>query len=103
MIVYNTTTLNARLNAVVGQIDGGGGNGILQIGTLGMASILSSISFAIPCGTVAGGVLTFTTPRSDPLTTATGTASQAQITDSNGTVVVSGLTVGVSSSYDIVM
>ena len=102
-IIYATNTLNARLNAVVSQIDAGSGPGTLKIGTSGMAQVLSTIPMAIPCGTVSGGVLTLTTPIADPLVAVTGTLASAEIEDSNGNLIASGLTVGLSSAFDIIM
>ena len=100
---YNTATLNARLQAVVGQIDANGA-GRLRIGTAGFGTILSTIQLVVPSGTVAGGVMTFSgLPLADPLTTVSGTAAEARIEDALGTIVVSGLTVGISTAFDIVM
>lgn len=100
-IAYNTATINDRLTAVINNIDAGSSNGILVLGTAGMAATLASVVLAKPCGTVAGGVLTFTTPVSNTIS-ATGTMAAAIITDSAGTTVASGLTVGTSTGYDIV-
>ncbi len=100
-VAYNTATINYRLTAVVDNIDAGSTNGILVIGTAGMAATLASVVLAKPCGTVAGGILTFTAPVSNTITTA-GTMAAAIITDSAGTTIASGLTVGTSTGYDIV-
>jgi hypothetical protein len=65
-VIYTTAVKNARMSAVVAQIDAGSTAGVLQIGTTGMASILAEIVLADPSGTVSGGVLTFSGfPRSD--------------------------------------
>lgn len=98
-ITYNTATKNARMQAVADNIDGGSGAGVLEIGTTGMATVLAQITLADPCGTVSGGVLTFSGfPRSDTSANATGVAAAAVIKDSSGTVVVSGITVGTSGT-----
>ena len=108
-VTYSTAAKNARLTAVVGEIDGAAAspaNGRLEIGTAGMASILATITLALPCGTVAGGVLTFSgTPLSDASADNGGTAAAARIRDAAGTDVVTGLTVGTaaSPSPDIVL
>ena len=73
------------------------------MGTSGMAQVLSTIPMAIPCGTVSGGVLTLTTPIADPLVAVTGTLASAEIEDSNGNLIASGLTIGLSSAFDIIM
>lgn len=79
-------------------IDGGTSGGTLEIGTTSMASVLAIIPLADPCGSVASDVLTFTMPQSDTSADATGTAAEARIKDSSGTVIVSGLTVGTSGA-----
>ena len=64
-----------------------------------MATVLADIVLAYPCGTVAGGVLTFSSfPRSDTSANNTGTAAEARIRDSVGNDVVTGLTVGTSGT-----
>ena len=98
-IVYTTAVKNARMSAVVNQIDAGAGAGVLQIGTTGMASILAEITLADPSGTVTGGVLTFSSfPRSDTSANNTGTAAAARIRDSNGVDIITGLSVGTTGS-----
>lgn len=98
-IVYTTAVKNARMSAVVDQIDAGAGAGVLQIGTTGMASILAEITLADPSGTVTGGVLTFSSfPRSDTSANNTGTAAAARIRDSNGVDIITGLSVGTTGS-----
>ena len=100
---YNTATKNARMQAVADNIDGGSGAGVIEIGTTGMGTVLAQITLADPCGTVSGGVLTFSGfPRSDTSANATGVAAAAVIKASDGTVVVSGLTVGTSGT-DIIL
>lgn len=108
-VTYSTAAKNARLTAVVNEIDGGTAspaNGRLEIGTAGMASILATITLQVPCGTVAAGVLTLSgTPLSDASADNTGTAAAARIRDADGTDVITGLTVGTaaSPSPDIVL
>jgi hypothetical protein len=103
-VIYSTAAKNARLEGVVNTIDAGSGPGVLQIGTTGMGTVLASITLADPCGTVSGGVLTFSGfPRSDTSADANGTAAAARIRDSNGNDVITGLTVGlVGSGADII-
>lgn len=103
-VTYSTAAKTARLNAVIAQIDAGAGPGTLEIGTAGMASVLAVLTLADPCGTVAGDVLTFDFDPdiSDTSADATGTAAAARIKDSNGTVIISGLTVGTSAA-DIIL
>lgn len=97
-VVYSTTVKNARLTVVRDAVDAGSSNGVLEIGTSGMGTVLASIPLADPCGSVTSGVLTFDTPVSDTNADATGTAAEARIKDSDGTTIISGLTVGTSGA-----
>lgn len=97
-VVYSTTVKNSRLTVVRDAIDGGSAGGTLEIGTTGMGTVLAVIPLADPCGSVSAGVLTLTMPQSDTNADATGTAAEARIKDSSGTVIVSGLTVGTSGA-----
>lgn len=97
-VIYNTNVKNTRMTAVVNAIDAGTAAGVLEIGTTGMASVLASITLSDPCGTVTGGVLTFDMPKSDTNADNTGTAAEARIKDSDGIVVISGLTVGTTGA-----
>lgn len=99
-VTYSTACKTARMNAVVTQIDAGAGPGTLEIGTTGMASVLAVLTLADPCGTVSGDVLTFDFDPdiSDTSADNSGTAAEARIKDSNGTVIISGLTVGLSAA-----
>lgn len=101
-ITYNTATINSRLGAVVTNIDAGAGNGLMRL--LAGSSTVGLITLQKPSGTAAGGVLTFSgLPLASPLTLIGGTITAADIEDSTGTVVASGLTVGTSTASDIVM
>lgn len=103
-VTYSTAAKTARMQAVIDQIDAGAGPGTLEIGTTGMASVLATITLADPCGTAASGVLTldFDPDVSDASADNTGTPAEARIKDSNGTVVISGLTAGTSGT-DIIL
>lgn len=100
-VTYNTTLKNTRMNAVVAAIDNGGAGSLLfgDSSGFGGANLLAVIDFNSTCGTVSGGVLTF---NSTPLVCAsaadTGNATQAEVEDGVGHVVISGLTVGTSGS-----
>jgi len=106
-VTYSTAVKNTRLDAVTAAIDAGTGSpsaGSLQIGTTGMATVLAVIDFNSPTAApaAAGGVLTFSMPQSDTAANATGTADAAIIVDSDGTTIVSGLTVGTSGA-DVIL
>ena len=103
-VTYNAALKTTRMTDVVAAIDAGAGAGKLEIGTTGMATLLAEFTLADPCGTVSGPVLTFDFDPgiSDTSANNTGTAAAAQIKDSNGVVVVSGLTVGTAGT-DIII
>jgi hypothetical protein len=99
-VVYATTLKNTRMGDVVTAI---GTAGKIKIGTAAMASVLAQISLANPAGTVNNGVLTFAgVPLTEQSADANGTAAAAQVVDSAGDVIISGLTVS-SSSGDIIL
>lgn len=94
---YATTLKTTRMTAVRDAIDAGTGAGTIEIGTTGMASILATLTLSDPSGSVASGVLTFSAITSATAAN-TGTAAEARIKDSNGNVIISGLTVGTSGA-----
>lgn len=103
---YNLTILSNRLQIVANAIDAGGSNGFMQL--LGGTGVLSTLQLARPCGVVSGDTLSFNgLSLVDPAATGSGFATGARVTDSAGTVVISGLVVGVgspgSTSFDIFM
>lgn len=96
---YNTATKTARMQAVVTQVDGGGAAGTLVIGTTGMGTTLCTITLNYnPAGTVSGAVLTLSGFPKSCTASASGTAAAAQVNNSAGTAVITGLTVGTSGS-----
>ncbi len=99
-VTYSTAAKTARMDAVIAQIDAGAGPGTLEIGTTAFGSVLAILTLADPSGTAAAGVLTFDFDPdiSDTSANATGTAAEARIKDSNGTVIISGLTVSTSGA-----
>lgn len=101
-VTYNTTLKNTRMTDVVTAIDAGG-TGYIEIGTTGMATVLSTILFAATCGTVSGGVLTFSSlPLTDASAANSGTAAAAQVFSGGATSIISGLTVGTIST-DVIL
>jgi len=97
-VIYLASLRTTRMNDVKTAIDAGAGAATLEIGTAGMASVLATITLTDPCGSVSGDVLTLTMPHSDTSADNTGTAAAARIKDSDGNIVVSGLTVGLSAA-----
>lgn len=101
-VTYTTAVKSARMTAVVNEIDAGAGAGKLKIRDSGN-TILATITLTDPCGTVSNGVLTFDfDPDISTTASASGTAANAIITDSNDVTVISGLTVGTSGT-DIIL
>jgi hypothetical protein len=97
-VVYDLNLKNTRMSAVVTAIDNAGA-GSLIIGTAAMATELAVITFNSTCGTVSGGVLTFSdTPLVDASAATTGVAAAAEVVDGANHIVISGLTVGTSAS-----
>lgn len=90
------------MQAVRDDIDSGAGAGTLEIGTTGFASTLVSITLDDPASTVSGDTLTLANLPKDGTAGATGTAAEARIKESGGTVVLSGLTVGTSGANIII-
>lgn len=108
-IVYNDTLKKARLDAVTAAVDAGSGAGLLVIGTSalsGATGVLATITLDDPSFGAAAGTGTITiTLAGVPLednASAGGTAAKAELRDSNGVVVASGLTVGTSGT-DIII
>ena len=100
-VTYDISLKNTRMSAVVSAIDNGGAGSLLFGTSSGFAGInlLATITFDSTCGTVSGGVLTFSsTPLVDASAANTGTAAEGEVEDGVGHVVISGLTVGTSAS-----
>lgn len=97
-VIYSTALRTARMNLVKTTIDQGSAASFLEIGTSAMGTVLATITLTDPCGSVTGDVLTLTMPHSDTSADASGTAAAARIKDSDGNIIVSGLTVGTSAT-----
>lgn len=93
---YSSTAINDRLLGVVEAIDAGGTNAHLKLFDGGL--LVSTIELTRPCGTVDGGVLTLSGNLIDISAAATGSLDVGAIYDSNGDVVISGLSVGIPLS-----
>lgn len=91
-VIYSAAAINARLQAVENLIDAGGGNGFLQL--LALSTVISTIQLARPSGIVNGGVLTFSGTLLDPAAAGTGNITSGRITDSNGTIILTDMSVG---------
>ena len=83
---------------MIAAVDAGSGPGTLEICTAAYASVLATITLADPSFTESGGVITMAgVPRSDPRPTTPAPPRLPASRTRNGTVVISGLTVGVGS------
>jgi len=104
-IVYAPALKTTRMNAVEAALDAGPGAATLVIGTSALSGgtgVLATIPLADPAGTVSGSVLTLSALPKSAAASAAGTAAKAELRDSTGVVVASGLTVGTSAS-DIII
>ncbi|MCR4302107.1 MAG: hypothetical protein NUV51_10890 [Sulfuricaulis sp.] len=99
-VTYSTAMKTLRMQAVADGIDAGASAGTIEIGTAAMAAVLAVFTLPEPCGTVSGAVLTLDMDPdiSDTSADGDGTAAAAQIKNGDGTVVISGLTVGTSGA-----
>lgn len=95
-VVYSSTAIDFRLQGVVSAVDAGGAPGTLLLKA--GATTVSTITLAFPCGTVSGGILTFSGTLLDLSADATGSVTTGAVYDSNGSVVISGLTAGIPLS-----
>ena len=106
-VTYATTTKNNRLKmaflagavtpAAGESVDSGAGVGTLVIGTSalsGATGVLATIALQKPSVTITGGVATIAGTPLTVAASAAGVAAKAELRDSVGNVVVSGLTVG---------
>jgi hypothetical protein len=109
-ISYATALQTTRMEAVKTVIDAGAGAGVLTIyggarpatgAALSGQTLLATLTLSDPCGTVTGGVLTFSAITADASADADGTATWARITDSTGAFVAD-LNVGTSDA-DIIL
>jgi len=99
---YSVATINSRLNAVISNIDAGSSVGRVRLLSQS-AGTVSLIPLQKPSATVLAGILTFSgLPLAGPTLLSTNIVA-ADIEDSTGIIVVSGLTVGQSTAYDILM
>jgi hypothetical protein len=96
-IGFDTGLRNARAQKIVDAIDGGTGAGTMNLyaGTrpaTGAAvttqTLLGTVTFSDPSGTVTNGVLTLATVADDVSADATGDISWARVLDSDGSMVL---------------
>lgn len=93
-VIYAASVRTSRMTVVETALDAGAGAAYLEIGDAGFASVLVTFTLSDPAGTVSGDVLTGASMPKSATAGNSGTAAEARLKDSTGTVVVSGLTVG---------
>lgn len=103
-IVYSVSLRTTRMEDVRDSIDGGGGAGSIEICTAGYGAVIVEVQLAYPCGEVVDGVdLDFNYDGAlTSVASGTGTAAAARIKDSEGNVIVDGLTVDIEDA-DIIL
>lgn len=102
---YSLAVKNTRLAAVMAAIDAGPGVGVLVIGTLALAGavgVLATIPLQKPSFTISGGLMTVLGTPLAAYATGSGQAALAELRDSTGAVVATGLTVGLAGTDFIV-
>ncbi len=110
-VTYPTNVKNNRLKMVFlsgavtpasgDNVDANSGVGNIIIGTSalsGATGVLATIPLPKPSASIASGVATLLGTPLSAAASATGTAAKAEIRDSAGNVIISGLTVGTSGS-----
>jgi hypothetical protein len=95
---FSNAVRTSRATVIRDAIDAGAGPGVIEIrtgaqpatpDTAATGTLLATIPFDDPSGTISTGVLTFTgLPNSDLAADATGTAGWARVKDSNGNAVL---------------
>lgn len=100
---YNITVRTNRLQQGINATDAGATNGVMRLLDSG-GNVLSTLELARPSAIAANGVATFSgMSLIDPAAAATGYATAARTEDGDGNIIISGLTVGMGSTSEIVM
>lgn len=97
IIRFAVAVKNSTLTQIRDAIDAGAGAGYLQVrsgtipadvATAVTGTLLGTLTFSDPCGTVSAGALTMSAITQDSSADATGTATWARIFDSTGSAVM---------------
>lgn len=89
---YSVPLRTSRLQLVINAIDAGASNGFMRLLDIG-GNVLSSLQLSRPSATVANGVASFNgLALIDPAAAVGGSVAFARMDDSNGNIVISGLT-----------
>ena len=98
-VKFSESLRNDRAEQIKAKIDADTNPGILQFYTgpqpdtgaaITTQTLLGTLTFSKPCGTVTGGVLTFGTVAEDSAADATGEAAWGRISDGAGNFVMDG-------------
>jgi hypothetical protein len=96
-VQYENSLKDTRMTAVITAIDAGSAAGTIEICTAAYGTVLCVLTLSKPSFTEANQMITMAgVPKSGTAGTG-GTAANARIKDSNGNVIVNGLTVGAGS------
>jgi hypothetical protein len=91
-VSYIAALKTTRMQAVINAIDAGTA-GTLEMGTAGMGTVLVTFSLNKPSFSLSGDTITMIGAPKFAAASATGTAANARIRSSTGSVIVSGLTI----------
>lgn len=94
---YSNLVKQARLEAVITAIGSAGKLEILN----STGTVLATLNLASTAGSASNSLLTFAMPVSDTAADASGTASAARIRKGDNTDIITGLTVGVGTSFEV--
>lgn len=100
-IAYSTAVAAARLQKVIDGVDAGAGFGLLVIGTSalsGATGVLASFTLQKPSATISVRTLTIAGSPLLAVASASGIAAKAELRTSAGTVIASGLSIGLTGS-----
>ena len=103
-VSYVSTLKTTRMVAVINAIDANAASpGFIEIGNAGMAAVLCTITLQKPSFSESSGVITMLGAPLSANGSANDTAAAARIKDGGGDIVATGLTVGTTSGFDIVL
>jgi hypothetical protein len=102
-VSYVTSLKTTRMVAVINAIDANASPGFIEIGNTGMAAVLCTITLQKPSFSESSGVITMLGTPISANGSLAGTAAAARIKDGGGNIVATGLTVGATSGFDIVL
>lgn len=100
---YAPSLKTKRMQAVIDEIDGALEPGFMEIGTVGVAVVMITITLDSPSFVEGSGAITMSGTPKWGTVLVDGKSVEARIRDGDGKIIVSGLTVGLTSGYDIIL